>query len=189
MRLGFFSSSVLVLATFALGCEEPIPPTPQGAFQVNFLDTGAECPHKSHQSAMGILTEVNRTEIAIDLIKGAEVSCTVSGPDLGPFKVSADMTFDGTEVLTVSIPKIDSKATEMAPAEGSVGFASAITGGDFFGSSGPCQFYIEPAGPSGVGEGVKPGAAWLSFKCDTLVESNNSCALNESYILIENCSQ
>jgi hypothetical protein len=187
MRLGFFSASIFVLATFALGCEEPIPPTPQGAFAVNFTDTGADCPHKSHQSAMGIITATERREIAVDGVKGAEISCTVSGAALGPFKVSATMRFEGTEVLSVSVPSIDAKATDAAPATGSVSFKSSITG-DVFGSSEPCSFYIEPAGPAGA-EGVKPGAAWLSFTCPTLVESMNTCGLSESYIIMENCTQ
>lgn len=189
MRLAILSCSTLVLATFALGCEDPVPPTPQGAFMVNFFDTGAECPHKSHQSAMGVLSSIDRTTIAVDGVKGASVTCSVKGPDLGPFSIEAAYDFEGTEILNVSISKIDSKATEDAPAQGLVGFSSSITGGDFFGSSEPCEFYIEPAGPSGIGEGVKPGSAWLSFKCPTIVESNNTCAINESYVLMENCTQ
>jgi hypothetical protein len=188
MRHGFFSASVLALATFALGCEEPIPPTPQGAFQVNFADTGVDCTHKSHQSEMGIITATDRTQIAVDGVKEAEIECTVSGAALGPFNVSATMRFEGTEVLTVSIPSIDAKATEATPAPGSAGFKSSVTL-DFYGSSDPCDFYIAPAGPTGAGQGVKPGAAWLSFKCPTIVESMNTCGLNESYILLENCTQ
>jgi len=188
MRLGFFSASIFVLATFALGCEEPIPPTPQGAFAVNFTDTGVDCPHKSHQSAMGIITATDRKEIAVDGVKEAEIDCTVSGAALGPFEISALMRFTGTEVLSVTVPSIDAKATEAAPAKGSVSFKSSITG-DVFGSSDPCDFYIEPAGPTGAGEGVKPGAAWLSFKCPTMVESMSTCGLSESYVIIENCTQ
>jgi len=188
MRLGFFSCSILVLGTFALGCEEPVPPTPQGGFQVNFVDTGAECPHKSHQSVMGIISQSARTQIAIDGVKGAEIACTVSGKDLGPYTIDANMTFEGTEVLTISVPKIDGKATEAAPAQGSVGFSSAVTGGDFFSSDKPCDFYIEAGGPAGS-EGVKPASAWLSFKCPSIVESNTTCGLGESYVLIENCGQ
>lgn len=189
MRLGFFSCSTFVLATFALGCDEPVPPTPQGAFLVNFLDTGAECPHKSHQSTLGVINQTDRTTVAIDAVKGAEVACTVSGNTLGPFTIKANLEFEGTETLTVSIDQIDSKATDAAPAKGTVGFASSVTGGDFFGSNEPCDFYIEAAGPSGIGEGVKPGSAWLSFKCPSMVQSTDTCSLNESYVLIENCNQ
>lgn len=188
MRLGFFSSSILVLATFALGCEEPLPPTPQGAFAVNFSDTGADCTLKSHQSAMGIITATERKQIAVDLVKEAEIDCSVIGTGLGPFQVSATMRFEGTEFLSVSVPSIDAKATEATPAQGSVGFKSFVTA-KLFGSSEPCDFYIEPAGPTGVGEGVKPGAAWLSFSCPTIVESMTTCGIAESYILMENCVQ
>jgi hypothetical protein len=189
MRLGFFSCSTFVLATFAIGCDEPLPPTPNGAFLVNFFDTGAECPHKSHQGILGVISQTARTTVAVDGIKGAEVGCSVKGPATGPFSIAGDFTFNGTEILTISINAIDGKATEAAPAKGSVGFASAITGGNFFGSNEPCDFYIEAAGTSGVGEGVKPGSAWLSFKCPSMVESNNVCSLNESYVLMENCTQ
>jgi len=188
MRLGFFSCSILVLGTFALGCEEPVPPTPQGGFLVNFFDTGAACPHKSHQSMLGIINQIDRTQIAIDGIKDADITCSVKGGDLGPFAINANLSFQGTEILNISVPKIDGKATDAAPAQGSVGFSSSVTGGDFFSSDQPCDFYIEAAGPTGVGEGVKPTSAWLSFKCPSIVESNTSCALSESYVLIENCS-
>lgn len=189
MRLGFFSCSIFVLATLALGCDEPVPPTPQGAFQVNFFDTGPMCPHKNHKSVMGVLSQTERTTVAVDGVKAAEVGCTVSGDTLGPFTIKANLEFEGTETLTISVDKIDSKATDAAPAQGTVGFASSVTGGDFFGSNQPCDFYIEAAGPSGVGEGVKPGAAWLSFKCPSIVQSTDTCALNESYVLVENCTQ
>jgi len=188
MRLALLSCSILVLATFGLGCEDPVPPTPQGAFLVNFFDSGASCPHKNHQSVMGIISAIDRTTIAVDGVDEANVTCSVKGAESGPFSVEAAMSFEGTELLNISISKMDSKATEAAPSKGSVGFSSAITG-DFFGSDQPCDFYIEAAGPSGIGEGVKPGAAWLSFKCPSMVESNNSCALTESYVLMENCTQ
>jgi hypothetical protein len=189
MRLGFFSCSTFVLAVFAIGCEEPVPPTPQGAFLVNFSKPDVMCPHKDDRSKMGVIDATNRTTVAVDGIKGAEIGCTVSGNTLGPFTVKADLQFEGTETLTVSIDKIDSKATDAAPAKGTVGFSSSITGGDFFGSNEPCDFYIEAAGPSGIGEGIKPGSAWLSFKCPSMVQSMDKCALNESYVLVENCTQ
>ena len=159
MRLGFFSCSIFVLATFALGCDEPVPPTPQGAFLVNFNDLGANCPHKTHQSMMGVINQINRTTVAVNGVNGAEVLCSVKGKPLGPFSIEANLTFDSTETLTVSVNQIDSKATDVAPAHGSIGFASSETGSNFFGSNQPCDFYIEAAGPSGIGEGVKPGSA------------------------------
>jgi len=189
MRLAFFSSSIFVLATFALGCEEPVPPTPQGAFVVNFQDTGAACPHKSHQSIMGAVTATDRVTLLVDGINGADISCTVKGGDLGPFSVQANIVFEGTELLTLDIEKIDSKASAAMPAQGNVGFSSSVTGGDFFGSNQPCEFFLSPPGPSGTGQGVKAGSAWLSFSCPSMVESNNTCALAESYVVVENCLQ
>ncbi len=184
MRLGFFSCSILVLATFALGCDEPVPPTPQGAFQVNFVDPGVDCPHMSHKSTMGTVSQTERTTVLVDGVKEASVACLVSGSGLGPFKLDASLSFEGTEKLQFNVAAIDSKATEAAPAKGNVGFSSLITGKSFS-SDQPCDFYIE----SGGGEAVKPGAAWLSFKCPSLVESISTCSLGESYVLIENCTQ
>lgn len=189
MRLGFLLCSTVVLASFALGCEEPVPPTPTGAFLVNFLDTGAACPQKTHSSTMGVITATAKTTLAVDGVKEADIACSVKGAAAGPFAVEANMTFQGTEILTISVPKIDGKATDVMPAQGSIGFASSITAGDFYSSDQPCDFYIEPAGPSGIGEGLKPGSAWLSFKCPSIVESNSNCGINESYVYIENCSQ
>lgn len=186
MRLGFFSSSIVVLASLALGCEEPVPPTPQGAFVVNFQQTPG-CPHKSHQSVMGSISATERTTLLVDGIKNADITCTVKGADLGPFSVDASIVFEGTEQLYVNVAKIDSKATEAMPAQGNVAFSSFITG-EPFSSNQPCNFFIAPAGPSGKGQGVAPGTAWLSFSCPSLVESNNTCALAESYFIVENCT-
>jgi hypothetical protein len=183
MRLGFFSCSIVVLGTFALGCDEPLPPTPQGAFLVNFVDPGIDCPHMSHKSVMGTVSQTARTTVAVDGVQGAEVACSVIGPDLGSVKIDATLKIGGTEILTFNVASIDSKATEAMPAKGYVGFSS-VTTGDFFSSDQPCDFYIEPGG-----EAVKPGAAWVSFKCPSMVESTNICALAESYVLIENCAQ
>ncbi len=188
MRVVFLSCSTLLLASFALGCEEPVPPIPQGAFLVNFVDTGADCPHKNHQSLLGDVNATERKSFLLDGAPGASVDCTVSGAALGPFSIEANLGFEGTEALTISVDQIDAKATEAAPAKGSVGFSSSVTG-NFFGAGEPCDFYIEPAGPSGDGQGVKPGEAWLSFKCPSMVNSMYTCALNESYVLIENCAQ
>ena len=34
------------------------------------------------------------------------------------------------------------------------------------------------------------GKAWLAFKCPMIVDQNqNACALDESYVLLENCAQ
>ncbi len=189
MRLAFFSCSTFVLATFALGCDEPIPPTPTGAFLVNFTDTGAACTHASHQIRLGVINKTERTTVAVDGVNGAAVTCTVSGKTLGPFSINADLKADGGDTIAISVNQIDSKATAAAPAKGTVVFASSDTAGDLFSSNEPCDFYIEAAGPSGIGQKVEPGSAWLSFKCPSIVQGTEPCALNESYVVIENCNQ
>lgn len=153
---------------------------------MNFFDNGQACAHKSHQGKMGDIGETERTSIMLDRVGGAEITCSVTGESLGPFSVSATLNLGNVDILQIDIDKIDGKATEAAPAKGSVAYSSSITASSY-GATDPCDFYIEPAGPSGVGEGVQPGAAWLSFKCPTIVSGMSTCVMNESYVLVENC--
>lgn len=169
------------LVAFALlgGCSDPVPPTPQGAFNIQFTDTGVDCPIASHRSEVGTISDSKKTAVVIDGVEGATVSCSVSGA--GPFNVSAKIVL-GSDGITLSIPAINAGATQMSPAAGSLSFFSDRTAGDAF-SSSKCNFYFK----EGTGEGVAGGKLWVSFVCPEVIESTNKCGLSESHLILENC--
>ncbi|MDI1447021.1 hypothetical protein [Polyangium sp. 6x1] len=171
----------LVAFAFLGGCSDPVPPTPQGAFNVQFTDTGADCSIASHRSEAGAITDTKKTTVLIDGVEGASVSCSVSGA--GPFNVSAKISL-GSDGINLSIPAINVGATEMSPAAGSFAFWSDRTAGDAF-SSAKCNFYFK----EGTGEGVAGGKLWVSFECPEVVESQSKCGISESHVILENCDQ
>ncbi|MDC0747678.1 hypothetical protein [Polyangium mundeleinium] len=171
------------LVAFALlgGCSDPVPPTPQGAFNVQFSKTGATCPIASHKSEIGTISASTKTAVVIDGVEGATVTCSVSGA--GPFSVSAQLRL-GSDGINLSIPAINVGATEASPATGSLAFFSDRTAGDAF-SSSKCNFYFK----EGTGEGIASGKIWVSFVCPEVVESTNTCGIAESHLILENCDQ
>jgi len=173
----------LPLLAFASGCGEEIPPTPQAAFAVNFQDSGAECPHKSHTTDVGMISGAARTTVLVDGVNGADISCTVSGA--GPFSVNAKVIV-GADGLVITVPAITTGAKKDAPATGGVSFFSATTLKSFNSASDtPCSFYFLDGTP----EGVAPGKAWMAFTCPKMIESMSTCAIGESYVILENCNQ
>ncbi len=173
------------LVAFALlgGCSDPVPPTPQGAFQVNFSDNGAACSIASHRTEVGEIDASTRTTIVVDGVTDAKVSCTVSGA--GPFSVSGKVQL-GSDLLNIVIPAISPGATEMSPATGGVSFISFRTqdvyqaGGDM-----PCNYYFT----EGTGQGVAAGKIWVSFVCPMVFEGDKTCGIAESHVILENCDQ
>jgi len=171
----------LVAFAFLGGCSDPVPPTPQGAFNVQFSDTGQDCDIASHRSEAGVISASNRGAVLIDGMNGAQVTCSVSGS--GPFNVSAKIVL-GSDGINVSIPAINAGATLDSPAKGSFLFFSDRTAGDAF-SSSSCNFYFK----EGTGEGIAAGKLWVSFNCPEVLESMNTCGISESHVIFENCDQ
>lgn len=184
MRLAaLLSLSFFGVAGFATGCTEPVPPSAQGAYLVFFQDTGVDCPQKSHQGVVGAMTKNTRTTLAVDGVDGADVSCTVSGSGNGPYAVDATISV-GTNTLVVTIPAISKGTTSAMPAKGQVGFQSLDTA-DTYGTPNDalCDFYFIEGTP----ESVDPGKIWVAFQCPKIVNQMSTCALAESFVLLENC--
>jgi len=171
----------LVAFAFLGGCSDPVPPTPQGAFSVQFSDTGMNCSIASHRSEAGLVDASTKEKVLIDGMEGAKVSCSVSGS--GPFDVSAQIVL-GSDGITLSIPAINAGATVDSPAKGALSFFSDRTAGDAF-SSSSCNFYFK----EGTGQGVASGKLWVSFACPEVIESTNTCGITESHVILENCDQ
>jgi hypothetical protein len=123
MRLAHrVASSHLLAATFVLGfaalagaagCSDPVPPTPQGAFQATFVSDSASCMIAGHNTAVGAVTSSTKDKVLVSGIDGADIECTVSGS--GTFSVQAKITQNG-QGLEINIPKLTAGATKDSPA-------------------------------------------------------------------------
>jgi hypothetical protein len=185
MRLALLAFPVLALAALS-GCSDPVPPTPQGAFSVSFSQPGAGCSIGSHNAAVGLVDDKNRTTIVVDGNDGADISCSVVGGTSGPFKVDAQLVKEPNGLI-IAIPSLSPKATKDAPSTGTVGFLSDRTAGKTYTSptDTPCNFYFVPS----TNEGVAAGKVWLAFNCPTLVSPpDQGCAISQGYAIFENCS-
>lgn len=187
MRFSRFALAVLstsALAVFAAACSDPVPPTPQGACTVSIVSSGADCHIMGHTTKVGSVTAGTRDNVLVSGgIEGANVTCQVTGTS--SFAVTGKVTLDG-EGVTISIPKIDSSATKMAPAPGTASFGSQETGGTYSSpKETPCNFYFT----QNTGEGVASGRIWVAFTCDTVIQEQSTCSLSESFAIFENCTE
>lgn len=183
MRLAALALLPLPALAFAAGCSDPVPPSPNAAWSVSFIDPGLDCAIKGHNEQVGQVDSHKKPTVVTDGIDGAEVQCTVKGD--GTYSVDGRARHKG-RALSVKIASISSSATEEAPAAGIVSYSSANTAGDPYVSppDTPCQFYFV----KGSNEGVAKGKVWAAFKCP-LVESEGSlCEITQGYVLFENCS-
>jgi hypothetical protein len=183
-RLALAVVSTSALAVFAAACSDPVPPTPQGAWAVTFVDNGMACTTKGHAAQVGSVSSASKDKV---LVSGgaekADISCQVSGTS--SFAVTGLATLDGQGVQ-ITIPKIDSSATKEAPAPGSVSFSSSFTAGAYSSSEAtPCNFYFVPS----TGESVASGRIWVAFTCPKVDDGTSSCLITESYAIFENCTE
>lgn len=194
MRLAHrVSSSHLLAATFALGsaalagvagCSDPVPPTPQGAFQATFISDSSACGIAGHNTAIGAVTSSTKDKVLVSGIDGAEISCTVSGS--GTFSVQGKIT-QGGQGLEINIPKITAAASKENPVTGSVNYASTKTSGTVFSSTTdtPCNFYF-----SDNHEGVASGRVWITFDCPKVIQGTmKTCKIGPGFAIFENCSE
>src|SRR5262249_39811204 len=114
----------------------------------------------------------------------AAVSCSVTGS--GSFTVNAQLN-KAADGLEISVAGLAASATKNSPVTGSVGFTSPIAVKNYASDSKtPGKFYFVPGG----GEGVAEGKVWVAFSCDSVTaEGTDTCGINESYAVFENCSQ
>ena len=187
MRLAHLALAVVstsALAVFAAACSDPVPPTPQGAWTVQFVDNGSACNIIGHAVQVGSVTSASKERVLVGGgIEGADISCQVTGTS--SFAVSGLATLDG-QGLQITVPNIDSSATKEAPAKGTVSFNSLKTAGAYSSSeASPCDFYFLP----NTGEGVASGRIWVAFICPKVDDGMDSCALSESFVIFENCTE
>ncbi|KYF64664.1 hypothetical protein BE11_49245 [Sorangium cellulosum] len=182
-RLGFVP--VLgFLPLLGFGCSDPAPPTPRGAFSMNFADPGASCNAAGHLATLGDVTAAQRVRVLTDGEEGATIDCSVTGS--GTFKVSAHAVNPATAAeIRVNIPAITPAATQEMPATGSISFSSAKTGGEPFVSdpADPCQFWFVPESE----QGVNAGEIWVVFECPAMLNDGYSCELRRGALAFDGC--
>ncbi|KYF95646.1 hypothetical protein BE17_49235 [Sorangium cellulosum] len=182
-RLGFVP--VLgFLPLLGFGCSDPAPPTPRGAYSLNFADPGASCNTSGHSETLGEVTAASRTKVLTDGEEGATVDCVVSGS--GTFSVSARARNSATATeIRVDIDSISPSATAEMPATGSISFSSARTGGETFVSDpeDPCRFWFVPESE----QGIDAGKIWVVFECTSMLNEGYSCELRRGALAFDSC--
>lgn len=185
-RLALAVVSTSALAVVAAACSDPVPPTPQGAFDVRLVSSST-CKIIGHTTQVGSVTSSSKDNVLVAgaLVAGdsVDVTCQVTGTS--SFAVSGVVSLAG-EALQIEIPKIDSSATEDKPATGSISFSSSKTAGAYASSdASPCNFYFLPS----TGEGVASGRIWAAFSCPKVDDKMSTCSLSESFVIFENCTE
>jgi hypothetical protein len=181
----FLGLPLIALAMLA-GCSDPVPPAAQAAWSISFVDNGAECATKSHNTVIGDVTDSLRRVLVVDGVGGADIACTVSGTN--SFRVSDTSALQQGRSLSLAIPSISKSAKETTPAPGSMLYSSEVTGGDGFQppEGVPCNFYFV----DGTQEGVAAGKIWVAFKCPEIIGDGGTqtCQISQGYAIFENCA-
>lgn len=184
-KLRFSAACVAGLVTLGLGaaaCDDPPPPNPAGAFEINFRDAGADCALASHIAELGVVQANGDPTLVSNGENGAAIKCTVEAAS-GGFRLDLDL--DDLANVRVSVPVLSEENTLTNPATGTLTYVSTDTGGDVFSSPAdtPCNFFVD----TDAGQFVSAGEAWFTVQCGELNSEANVCGLNNSYIAVRNC--
>ncbi len=166
-----------------MACDEPIPPTPAGAFNVQFTDNGIDCNINNHRQSLGAVQDTGKPELIANGASNAEVDCTVKKAGSG-YTISADLS--GSATVVVELSGLSDAAIDLATAvDGQIQYVSPETGGEPYSSpsDAQCKFWVDTA----KGQYLKAGEAWFSFSCPKVQNGNQICGLNESYVALKNC--
>jgi hypothetical protein len=182
MRFARIALALLVppaLFVQGVGCSDPVPAIPRGAYVVSLSDFPAiDCEIVGHNGEVGDVADSTKNKLYNDAEEGAQVSCEVSGE--GNFRVTGSIFLNGN-YLEIVVPGIAAGTGTAAPAIGSVAYASLETGGQAY-SSDQCQFWF-----ANEQQGVAAGKFWAGFKCDTVVSEMSTCKISQGYVIFENC--
>ncbi len=182
-RLGLASFAAAASMVGSLGCSDPVPPTPRGAFYVGFVDSGVDCAIAGHNTQVGVVNDHERTEVLTDGVDGAAIECKVTGS--GAFAASGSISHGG-DYLAIDIPSIKfPDATKDAPVTGSASFASFKTIDTYSSTASGCNFYFVNNGANG--QGVGAGKIWASFECPAVQADMSVCKIQQGYVIFENC--
>ncbi|WP_437523468.1 hypothetical protein WME79_34145 [Sorangium sp. So ce726] len=171
-----------LLPLLGLGCSGAEPPTPRGAYTMNFADPGIDCSAPGHLAILGEVSSAQKVRLVTDGEDDSSVDCSVSGS--GTFSVSAvaKNPAEASEIH-IKIDAISPAATRDAPATGSISFSSARTGGQTFYSdpATPCNFWFEGK------QGVDAGKIWVGFECPAMLNEGEICQLRLGVLAFDSC--
>ncbi|WP_437314454.1 hypothetical protein [Sorangium sp. So ce385] len=184
-RLGFVPVLGL-LPLLGFGCSDPAPPTPRGAYSLNFVKPGASCNVGNHLEVLGEVSAARRLRMVADGEEGATVDCTVTGS--GSFDVSATLELKNSTAATsvrIKIVDISPTATKEMPASGSIIFSSAKTSGTAFVSTSDeqCQFWFDADSE----QGVDAGKIWVVFECPSVTDGQYTCEITRGALALDSC--
>jgi hypothetical protein len=190
MRNGAWLQGACGLLTFGAAglaaCEDPPVPTHQGGFFVQFTDSTASCLVMNHQRALGSVGETGKPELIADGASDASVVCTVKKAGSG-FIVEADLESPSpTTIVKIEIDSLsDTQATEADGALGQLQYASDQTTGNIYAAppTNQCVFWVDTA----QGQYLKPGEAWFSFHCLSVMQGMQDCEV-EGFVALKNCT-
>lgn len=174
---------VMVFAGAVAACEDPPPPTQEGAYFVQFTDSTISCNVANHQQLLGSVGESGKPELIKNGASNAEVICTVKQGGSG-FIIEADL--DGGATVKLQIDNLsDKQITEAEGARGQMQYISPETGGDLYAAppDTECFFWVDTQ----FGQYLKPGEAWFSFNCPRVLSGAADCKTN-GYIALKNCT-
>lgn len=183
-RLALAVVSTTALTVLSAACSDPIPPSPQAAWNLTLVSPNGDCKTVGHTAQMGSVTSNSKDTV---LVAGgaemAEITCVVTGTST--FSVAATGMLNGLG-MQMSVPSLSPDATAKKPAHGSISFTTGKTGGAYSSPSAtPCDFYFVP----GTDEGVLSGRVWVAFTCANVSQQMSTCAVSESYAIFENCGE
>lgn len=173
-----------VFSVSGIACDDPVPPTPEGGFFVQFTDTGIDCNINNHQKELGTVGATGKPELVADGANNAEISCTVEKSG-GGFRVVADLSGSAT-TLQIDIDNLaESQNAADNAATGQVKYASSDTGGNPFSTpqGQECTFWVDTE----QGQYIEAGGAWFSFNCATVINGQESCGVN-GFVALKNCT-
>lgn len=178
---------LLTAACLLTGCSDSVGPAVIGAYEVTFGQgqTGA-CGLGPHNGQVGSVTDTEKQDLKKDGENLVEMSCLVTGSG-SSFRVVGEIDDNNNNLLIFDIPNLDTGATRDNPSPGSVQFQSSTTQTVYSSTDeAPCEFFLEGS------QTIQPGAAWVSFRCPTVINQMSTCELGPMFpnvVIVENCDQ
>lgn len=187
-----FRAFILVAAGAALsaGCSDGVPPAAEGAYRVKFVSNGGSCTLKTHDDAVGHVTDDNFGLIK-DGTQATDVTCLVIDEG-GSFYAEGIISGEnGARSLQFSVAGLKPGQTADDPAFGRASFLSKATLEPFISpNEEPCRFWFA----SGKQQ-VAAGRLWVSFHCPVITNGGRECGLGQAppqvpaTIAVQNCDQ
>ncbi len=196
LRLAFFGSSLFVLGASALGCNDPVPPTPKGAVSMK-LSTIVPTLKDAEGNAIGCT--IGGSELKMGVVDGN--AHTSVDEEQGAYKVVCRVAADGSFTASLSGPRtsttqlsfdIEGKATQGGDVQGTqVSFGDSQFGAYKSNPATSCTVSLSTASGDNA-LAVTSGRIWGKFTCPRLsvldATDTSSCA-TVGYFVFENCDE